>query len=131
MADMRIVRAIVALITLAGAGAALAQEFGRSPDDYDDRRGPGRGGRAVATFFVKDKFGGRGVTIDRPVRDMGEFDLNDKVSSIDVRRGAWLVCTDYNFQGRCTTIDRSVRRLDGMGFDDKISSVRPIRDRDR
>jgi len=93
----------------------------------DARRG---GGRSSATFFVKDGFDGRSVSVDRPVRSFREFDLNDKISSIAIRGGRWLVCEDDDFRGRCEVIDRDTPRLDRIGMDDRISSARPL-DNDR
>lgn len=105
--------------------AAIAQHRG----DYDDSRGGY--GQPRATFFVKDKFNGRGVTVDRPVSSMREFDINDKISSISIESGRWLVCMDDDFRGRCEVIDRSIRHLSNINMDDKISSARPLRRRER
>jgi len=90
-----------------------------------DRRG---GGRASATFFVKDGFDGRSVSVDRPVRSFRQFDMNDKVSSIRIRGGRWLVCEDDDFRGRCEVIDRDIGQLSRIGMDDRISSARPLDD---
>ena len=100
---------------------------------YDDRRSSdsrGRGG-ASATFYADDRFSGRSVTLNHGVRRLGEIDMEDKISSIRVDNGRWLVCEDDNFRGRCITIDRSVGHLSRLGMEDKISSVRPIRGDDR
>ncbi|MGI4879439.1 MAG: beta/gamma crystallin-related protein [Janthinobacterium lividum] len=101
------------------------------PRDGDRRDGDRRGpGSASATFYSDDRFGGRSVTLDHGVRRLGEIGMEDKISSIQVNSGRWLVCQDDDFRGRCITIDHSVGRLSRMGMDDKISSVRPIRDGD-
>ena len=97
----------------------------RSDDRRYDDRGPPR--RSAATFYVQDGFGGRSVTVDRPIRSFREFDMNDKVSSIRLRGGPWLVCADDDFRGRCEVIDRSIGALDRIGMDDTISSARPMR----
>ena len=97
------------------------------PRDRDPR---GRGG-ASATFYADDHFRGRSVTLNHGVRRLGEIGMEDKISSIQVNGGRWLVCEDDDFRGRCITIDHSVGRLNRMGMDDKISSVRPIRGDDR
>jgi hypothetical protein len=83
-------------------------------------------GRFGATFYVKDDFSGRSVSVDRPVRSFREFDMDDKVSSIQIDGRPWLVCENDNFHGRCQVIDHSIGRLDGLGMDDMISAARPV-----
>jgi len=133
---MRLALTLVAaaVVAASGTGIASAQSQDGRYDDQGPRgdrdRGPrddryGRGG-SQATIYVDDKFHGRSVVIDRPIRSLREVDMNDKVSSIDLRGGSWLVCSDDDFRGRCVTLDRSIRKLDSIGMDDKISSMRPI-----
>ena len=57
--------------------------------------------------------------------------MEDKISSIGIRSGVWLVCTDDDFRGRCVTLDHSIGRLSEIGMEDSISSIRPLRPRDR
>ena len=138
-------------IVMTGSTMAIAQGYGdprdvppgdsryAGPRDgqqgdprYDDPRDGGRGrSGASATFYADDRFQGRSVTLNRGVRRLGEIGMEDKISSIQVNSGRWLVCEDDEFRGRCITIDRSVRRLSRMGMEDKISSVRPVRGDDR
>jgi hypothetical protein len=118
----------LAIVVSAGGAAAQYRDRGGQGDGYRHR---GDRGRAAATFFVDDNFKGRSVFLDHPVRSLREFGMNDKISSIDVQSGRWLICVDDDFGGRCQTIDRSVRQLTRFGLDDKISSVRPLRDSDR
>ncbi|MGI4876126.1 MAG: beta/gamma crystallin-related protein [Janthinobacterium lividum] len=133
------------MLTLAAGTAALAQ--GRydngQPNQGYNQNGPGPGGpgsgdprddgprgghgRSRAIVYVEDKFGGRSQVIDRPTPSMRQFDMNDKISSIEVHGGAWLVCEDDDFRGRCVTVDHSIRKLSDIGMDDRISSMRPIR----
>ncbi len=102
------------------------------PGSGDPRDGDRRGwGGASATFYADDRFRGRSVTLNHGARRLGEIGMEDKISSIRVESGRWLVCEDDDFRGRCVTIDRSIGRLDRLGMDDKISSVRPIRGGDR
>ncbi|QXQ06954.1 beta/gamma crystallin family protein [Sphingosinicellaceae bacterium] len=102
------------------------QQGDRRYDDHRDGDPRGRGG-ASATFYADDRFGGRSVTLNRGVRRLGEIGMEDKISSVRVNSGRWLVCEDDDFRGRCVTIDRSVGHLSRVGMEDKISSVRPIR----
>ena len=93
---------------------------------YDDRRGP-----QEATLFADDDFRGRSITLDRGARRLASTGLEDRISSIGIRSGVWLVCSDDDFRGRCVTLDRSVPRLSAIGMEDNISSIRPLRPRDR
>jgi len=102
------------LITLTIAAAAPAQ----------DRHG-GRGDRGSVTVFADDDFRGRRMDIDGPIARLGPTGMEDKISSIVINGGAWMVCTDDDFRGRCEVLDHSVRRLNRMGLEDNISSIRP------
>lgn len=104
-------KAVVAALAvgLAITGAAIAQF----------------GGRSSATFYVKDDYGGRSVTIDRPVRSFRQFDMQDKASSVTLQGGPWEVCEHDDFGGRCEVIDRNMKSLSRIGMDDMISSARP------
>ncbi len=99
------------------------------PRPFDDRRGDR--GPPQATFFVDDDFRGRSITLDRPVRRLGPTGMEDKISSVGIRSGVWLVCADDDFRGRCVTLDHSIGRLSEIGMDDRISSIRPLRPRER
>jgi hypothetical protein len=112
------------LLMLALATATLTTTLAAPvASQYGNR---GDRGRSSATFYVKDDFGGRGVTVDRPIRSFREFDMNDKASSVRIEGGPWLVCEDDDFRGRCEQIDRSIGRLGRIGMDDTISSARPL-----
>lgn len=103
-------------------------------NQYNDDRGAGdargRGG-ASATFYADDRFSGRSVTLNRGVRRLGDIGMEDKISSIQVNSGRWLICEDDDFRGRCVTVDRSIGQLSRIGMEDKISSARPVRGDDR
>lgn len=104
--------------------------YGDRRDDrrFDDRRDD----RAPeATLFVDDDFRGRSITLNRGIRRLGPTGMEDKISSIGIRSGVWLVCSDDDFRGRCVTLDRSVGRLNAIGMEDNISSIRPLRRGDR
>ncbi len=98
------------------------------PRPSDDRGG--YRGRPQAEFFVDDDFRGRSIMLDHPIRRLGPTGMEDKISSIGIRSGVWLVCEDDDFRGRCVTIDHSIARLSEIGMDDRISSIRPLRPRE-
>jgi hypothetical protein len=126
---------IAALLTVATVTVpAVAQDGYR--DQYRDRDQNGgrdqyRGRGPHITVFADDDFRGRAMEITGPISRLGPTGMEDKISSIVVDSGTWLVCVDDDFRGRCETIDHSVRRLSRMGLDDKISSIRPTRGRYR
>lgn len=118
-------RVTLTVVAFSLALTATAVSARRDRDDYRGRN------RAAATFYVKDDYRGRAISVDRPVRDMRQFGINDKISSVRVRGGVWLACTDYDFGGKCRVIDRSIKHLGKIGIEDKISSVRPLRGDER
>jgi hypothetical protein len=116
--------AAVGFLLLAGS-VASAQRYPGQGGGYGP--GPGQGGYGPsATFFVDDDFRGRAITLNQPVDRLGPTGMEDKISSIQVNGGRWLVCVDDDFRGRCMVVDHSIRKLSRMGMDDKISSVRPL-----
>ena len=65
---------------------------------------PGRpeGGRAV--LYAQPGLAGRGVMIDRAiVRDLREYNFNDRAQSLRVESGYWIFCSDADFEGDCRT----------------------------
>jgi hypothetical protein len=112
-----------------GQGRYQGQDQYQGQDHRGDRGG--YNGPPRATFYVDDDFRGASVTLDRPVRKLGRIGMEDKISSITVESGAWLVCVDDDFRGRCEVIDHTIGKLTRLGLDDKISSVRPVPPRGR
>jgi Beta/Gamma crystallin len=78
-------------------------------------------------LYQQDYFRGASYAVSGDEPDLGWSHFDDRASSVEVRRGVWLLCTDSRFRGRCITVDHDVQKLSRMGMDDKISSVRRIR----
>lgn len=104
---------------------------GRDRDrDRDHRRErdhlPGRSLGGELTFYTRDDFAGRSLTVRNGAADLRERDFNDTVQSVRVRSGYWEVCEDVDFRGRCRTLGpgdyASLERLSN-----RISSVREVR----
>jgi hypothetical protein len=100
------------------------------------QRGPGDGYQpgpdysgSAATLYARPGWQGRRVIVDRPVANLADSGLNDKVRSIrlGLRAGPWLICTEANFGGRSVTIERSLGDTGQVGMRDDISSLRPLR----
>lgn len=96
--------------------------------ERDRERGhlPGRSLGGELTFYTRDDFAGRSLTVRNGAADLRERDFNDTVQSVRVRSGYWEVCEDVHFRGRCRTLGpgdyASLERLSN-----RISSVREVR----
>ena len=85
---------------------------------------------AEVTFFEREDFRGRSITIDRPAWNMDRQGFDDRASSAVVRDGDWQVCEDPGFRGRCAVLHPGeYRTLREVGLDNDISSVRPAEGR--
>ncbi|MGE4241438.1 beta/gamma crystallin-related protein [Ramlibacter sp.] len=81
---------------------------------------------ATITFYERENFRGRAVTVDKPIRNMDRQGLGDSAGSVVVDRGRWEVCEMPRFEGRCAVLRRgSYDNLRGSGLAWNISSVRP------
>ena len=96
--------------------------------ERDRERGhlPGRSLGGELTFYTRDDFAGRSLTVRNGAADLRERDFNDTVQSVRVRSGYWEVCEDVRFRGRCRTLGpgdyASLERMSN-----RISSVREVR----
>jgi uncharacterized protein YcfJ len=91
---------------------------------------------AQVTFYQRNDFRGRSLTVDQPIRNHARSDFDDRASSAIVDGGQWQVCDDVRFNGRCVVLQPGqYDSLAAMGLDNQISSVRPMehqaRDYDR
>lgn len=86
----------------------------------------GPSGRADLVLFEDSYFSGRALAVNGDLPDFAQTGLNDRVSSIQVNRGAWEVCVDSVFRGRCTVITNSSGELNEFRMNDNISSIRRI-----
>ena len=87
---------------------------------------PGRSLGGELTFYTRDDFAGRSLSVRNASADLRERDFNDTVQSVRVRSGYWEVCEDVGFRGRCRTLEpgeyASLERMSN-----RISSVREVR----
>ena len=77
------------------------------------------------TLFSDSNFRGQRVTIDRDAASLGDFNFNDRASSVVIRSGTWLLCEHANFGGRCQELGPGEYR-ELPGFNDAISSARQL-----
>lgn len=88
--------------------------------------GGGWGAGAGITVYEDSNFRGRSMSFNEAIPDLRSSGLNDRISSLRLRGGAWEVCTDARFRGDCRIVSGDIRNLD-RAFNDKISSLRPAR----
>ena len=82
--------------------------------------------RGAITLYSSEDFGGREVTADSSLSDLGTRSFNDRPQSAIVEGGAWEVCADRNFGGNCTIL--APGRYPSLGdWSRRVSSTRPVR----
>ena len=102
---------------------------GYGNDRYGDNRwgyNDGPASRADIVLFEDSYFSGRALAVNGDLPDFADTGLNDRISSIQVNRGAWEICVDSVFRGRCTVVTRSSDALNDIRMNDNISSIRRI-----
>jgi hypothetical protein len=84
-------------------------------------------GRSVVLYEDGD-FRGSELVVDGPVRNLGQFNFNNRVSSLRVPPGErWTVCVGQDFSGQCATVSGDVPSMSRYGMNDRISSLRRVR----
>jgi hypothetical protein len=124
----------------------LAQDFGGGCTVLAPGRYPGLGGlsgrvnsaRPIGTmpvvgieppgsitFFETENFGGRQISTDRTLSNIGLTGFNGHPHSAVVQGEAWEVCANANFDGDCTTLGPG-RYPNLDAWSGRISSAHPI-----
>ncbi len=57
---------------------------------------------------------------------LGALRFDDRASSVNVRSGAWELCSEPNFRGDCRVISDRASDLGMLGLNNDVSSVRPV-----
>jgi hypothetical protein len=100
-------------------------------DGFRNRRSggvfaPEDGGRDL-TVYVNPNFSGQSATFRDDTPNMVPYNLNDKISSIQIPTGdTWEVCQDVDYGNQCQVLSSSVADLRSIGWNDRISSLRRI-----
>jgi hypothetical protein len=79
------------------------------------------------TFYTDDNFGGRQLTVDRPISKFGPTGFNDRATSAVVHEGRWEICIDAEYRGCSILVPGAYPNLGA--YANRISSVRPIESR--
>lgn len=82
--------------------------------------------RADVVVYQHSNYEGRPYPVENDISGLGNTGMNDEISSIQVRRGTWEICSDGNYRGRCETISADMPRLNGIRMNDNISSIRRV-----
>jgi hypothetical protein len=108
-------------------GLALVLAVSALSLDASAQRGRGNSGYNGITVYEHPDFRGDSVTLRGEVRDLRQYGLNDRISSLEVAGNqAWEVCRDINFGGGCRVFRGPVDDLRAEGWNDRISSVRSV-----
>ena len=100
--------AAMAVVSMGFAAAALGQ------------------GRPQIILYKDDNFRGQQLVVEGPVDRIKTLHFDDRVSSVRVMSGTWLLCGDDVYRGECITVSHDEPRLGRLNFDDKLSSLRPV-----
>ena len=87
---------------------------------------------AQITLYEGEGFHGRSITANDRLGNLDRSGMNDRVSSVIVQRGRWIVCEHARFEGRCVILRRGeYPTLQQFGLNNQISSVGPADNRRR
>jgi Beta/Gamma crystallin len=80
------------------------------------------------TIYEHGGFGGRAVSLNGPVPNLGSLNMNNTVSSLIVRGGTWELCVQPNFGPPCRRYGTGDHSSVGDELNDRFSSARPVGD---
>ena len=86
------------------------------------RGGSGGGGTAIVVYTAPN-YGGRSLVFSDDAADLRRVGLNDRIASVRVLGGRWVICTDINYVG-CRAVARDIPDLGAIGWGSRISSIR-------
>jgi hypothetical protein len=105
------------------------RQGGFRDDGYRGRRSDGvfgaEGSGSGVTVYANPNFGGQSASFRDDTASMVPYNLNDKISSIQIPNGeVWEVCQDVDYGNQCQVLSGSVADLRSIGWNDRISSLR-------
>lgn len=78
-------------------------------------------------LYSKKHYEGHSIKIRSDQRNLAAVGFNDRVSSLEIKKGAWQLCSGTDYDGKCVTLDPGrYRSLEDLGLEDRISSVRRV-----
>jgi hypothetical protein len=105
-----------------------ARPAGVTGQRSDERSGEGNmGGGTGVNVFSEANFHGMNANFRTNVPDLRQFNMNDRVDSLQITRGeTWEVCQDINYRGRCQVFSGNEPDLARVGWGGLVSSLRRI-----
>ena len=77
--------------------------------------------------YEKQDFGGRAITVQQDIADLGRSGFNDRISSVEVFGAHWEICRDGGFAGPCVVLrEGRYPSLASMGLENRVSSIREL-----
>jgi hypothetical protein len=86
------------------------------------RSGSGGGNTAIVVYTAPN-YRGRSLVFSDDIADLRRVGLNDRISSVRVLGGRWVICTDINYVG-CRSVAADIPDLGIIGWASRISSIR-------
>jgi hypothetical protein len=86
-------------------------------------RGGSGGGETAIVVYTAPNYRGRSLVFSDDIADLRRVGLNDRISSVRVLGGRWVICTDIDYVG-CRSIAADVPDLGAVGWAGRISSIR-------
>jgi hypothetical protein len=85
----------------------------------------GHAAAADLTLYADDDYQGRALAVVIDERQLGVLNFDDRASSVVIENGAWILCSDQDYQGQCVTLEPGrYASLQALGIEDTITSVR-------
>ena len=81
---------------------------------------------SAVELFPGPGFRGPGTGIDRDIRRLERFGIDDRVSSLVVHEGVWELCSEPRFDGHCRTFQPGRYPRLGQRLDNQVSSLRRV-----
>ena len=85
---------------------------------------------AQVTLYGRENFAGRSLTVERFVPNLRGTRMNDRASSVSVRGGTWLLCSEADYRGTCVEVPPgNYPTLSAIGLNETVSSAREVGER--
>ncbi len=100
--------------------------YGQYNGQQDDTsyRGPSRPDIIV---YTEQNYGGASLGINTDIGALNSVGFDDRISSIEIKRGDWEFCADPYYQGRCKILDSDEILTSRLKLNDNISSIRRLK----
>lgn len=91
------------------------------------RRSAGSGQNHEIIVYSDTGYGGARQAFNGAVPDLQRYGLDNRISSLRLRGGAWEICDGRNYSGECEVVASDVANLNDYDMNNRVSSLRPTR----